>query len=123
VLLARARLIRALDASVMKDMSKTKFERTPLNAEGDFYVVKDMCITCMAPHQEAPELIGMDENTGCYFMRQPQISEELDHVIEVIWVFCMEALRYLGDDPAILERLQAKGCKSQSDVLSRDGGI
>ena len=121
---ARRGLIRALDAFVVvNDMSKTIFERTPLNAEGDFYVVKDTCITCMAPHHEAPELMGLDEETGCYFRRQPQTPEELDHAIEAVWVSCVEALRYSGNDPAILERLRAKGCKSQSDVLSPDGGI
>jgi ferredoxin len=104
-------------------MSKTQFERTPLNAEGDFYVVKDMCITCMAPHHEAPELMGMDEETGCYFRRQPQTAEELEHAVEAVRVSCVEALRYSGDDAEILARLRAKGCKSQSDVLSPDGGI
>lgn len=104
-------------------MSKTKFERTLLNAEGDFYVVKDTCLTCTAPHHEAPELMGLDEATGCYFRRQPQTHEELEHAIEAVWVSCVEALRYAGSDPEILERLRAKGCKSQSDVLSPDGGI
>jgi len=104
-------------------MSKIKFERTLLNAEGDFYVVKDTCITCMAPHQEAPELMGLDNETGCYFRRQPQTPEELDHAIEAVWVSCVEALRYSGNDPEILERLRAKSCKSLSDVLSPDGGI
>lgn len=36
----------------------------------------------MAPHQAAPELMGLDEVPGCYFMRQPQTPEELDHAIE-----------------------------------------
>jgi hypothetical protein len=101
----------------------SEFERTPLNAEGDFYVVKDCCITCMTPHHEAPELMGMDEATGCYFRRQPQTAEEIGHAIEAVRVSCVEALRYAGNDPKILERLRAKGCKSQSDVLSPDGGI
>jgi hypothetical protein len=104
-------------------MSNAKFEGTPLNAEGDFYVVKDTCLTCMAPHHEAPELMGLDEATGCYFRRQPQTPEEVGHAIEAVWVSCVEALRYAGNDPEILERLRAKGCKSQSDVLSPDGGI
>src|ERR671939_176738 len=118
----RARLIRALDAFVVvKDMSKPKFDRTPLNVEGDFYVVKDTCITCMAPHHEAPELMGLDEATGCYFRRQPQTLEEVEHAIEAVWVSCVEALRYAGNDPEILARLRAKGCKSLSDVLSPSG--
>ena len=101
----------------------SKFERTPLNAEGDFYVVKDTCITCMNPHQEAPELMGLDEATGCYFRRQPRTGEEIEHAVEAARVSCVEALRYSGDDPEILELLRAKGCKSLSDVLSPGGGI
>jgi hypothetical protein len=104
-------------------MSEMKFERTPLNADGDFYVVKDMCITCMAPHQEAPELMGVDGETGCYFRRQPQTPEELNHAVEAIWVSCVQALRYSGNDPEILDRLRARDCKAQSDVLSPDEGI
>jgi hypothetical protein len=123
-MLIAARLIRALDACILgRLMSETKFERTPLNAEGGFYVVKDMCITCMAPPQEAPELMDMDEETGCYFRRQPRTPEELNHAVEAIWVSCVQALRYSGNDPEILEKLRAKGCKSQSDVVSPDGGI
>ena len=104
-------------------MSNPKLERTLLNAEGDFYVVRDTCLTCTAPHHEAPELMGLDEATGRYFRRQPQTPEELGHAIEAVWVSCVEALRYAGNDPEILERLRAKGCKSQSDVLSPGGGI
>jgi hypothetical protein len=101
----------------------SEFECTPLNAEGGFYVVKDMCVTCMAPHHEAPELMGMDEATGCYFRRQPQTVGEIEHAVEAIRVSCVEALRYSGDDPEVLERLRAKGCISQSDVWARGGGI
>jgi hypothetical protein len=106
---------------VKKEMSKV--ERTPLNAEGGFYVVKDMCITGTAPHHEAPELMGMDEATGCYFRRQPQTAEEIEQAVEAIRVSCMEALRYADNDPEVLERLRAQGCISQCDVWARGGGI
>jgi hypothetical protein len=110
-----ARLIRALDAFMMvKDMSN---ERTSLNTEGDFYVVKDTCITCLAPEHEAPELMGLDEATGCYFRRQPQTPKEIEHAIEAVHVSCVAALRYAGNAPEILERLRAKGEKAQCDVL------
>ena len=104
-------------------MSGSKFERTPLNTEGDFYVVRDTCLTCMAPHQEAPELMGLDEATGCYFRRQPQNTEEVAHAVEAVWASCVEALRYAGNVPEVLERLRAKGCKSQCDVRSPGGSI
>ena len=84
---------------------QTKHERTPLNAEGDFYVEKDMCLACMAPEYEAPELMGYDEQTGCYFRRQPGKPEELDHAIMAVRASCIAALRYAGNDPKILERL------------------
>ncbi|MFL6229524.1 MAG: ferredoxin [Pyrinomonadaceae bacterium] len=103
-------------------MSKKKFEPTPLNVEGDFYVEKETCLTCMAPHHEAPELMGLDEVTGCYFRRQPQTPEELEHAIEAVWVSCVEALRYAGNDPEILKRLRAKGCQARIDVLSEAAG-
>jgi hypothetical protein len=97
-----------------------KRERTPLNAEGGFYVEQGVCINCMAPHHAAPELLGMDEETGCYFRRQPQTSEEIEHAVEAVRVSCVEGLRYSGDDPEVLERLRARGCQAQSDVLSPD---
>ncbi len=75
------------------------------------------CSTCMAPHQEVPDLMGLDDAIGCYFRWQPQTPEELDHAIEAVSVSCLEVLRYSGNNPAILEGLRAKGCKSQSDVL------
>lgn len=98
-------------------------ERTPLNAKGDFYVEKDTCLICLAPESEAPELMGYDEETGCYFKRQPRTPEELGHAIEAVWVSCVAALRYAGDDPVILERLRAKGCEAQCDALSSKGDI
>ena len=104
-------------------MSHKQSERTPLNAEGDFYVMKDTCITCLAPEHEAPELMGLDEATGCYFRRQPQTPEELEQAIEAVSVSCVAALRYAGNDPEILERLRAKGEESQCDAFSPGGGI
>jgi hypothetical protein len=106
-----------------KDPKKLIPERTPLNAEGDFYVEKDTCLICMAPEHEAPELMGYDEETGCYFKRQPQTPEELKHAIEAVSVSCVAALRYSGTDAMILERLRAKGCASECDELSSKGNI
>ena len=97
-----------------------KPERTPLNAKGDFYVEKDTCLICMAPESEAPELMGYDSETGCYFKRQPETPEELSHAIEAVRVSCVEALRYAGNDPASLKRLQLKGCETRCDVLSAE---
>jgi hypothetical protein len=100
-----------------------KHKRTPLNAKGDFYVEKDTCLICMAPEHEAPGLMGYDEETGCYFKRQPQTPEEIEHAVEAVWVSCVQALRYAGNDPVILEKLRAKGCKSRCDALSSKSDI
>jgi hypothetical protein len=107
----------------MSVKSKGKPERTPLNAGGDFYVEKDMCLACMAPESEAPELMSFDQETGCYFKRQPQTPEEVGHALEAIRYSCIEALRYAGNDRSALERLRAKGCESQCDALSAEGDI
>lgn len=96
-------------------------ERTPLNAEGDFYVEKDVCLACMAPESEAPELMGFDEQTFCYFKRQPETPEELEHAVEAVCVSCVAALRYAGRHPAILGRLRAKGAAAECDALSKKG--
>ena len=103
---------------------KRKPERTPLNVDGDFYVEKDVCLNCMAPESEAPELMGFDKEAySCYFKRQPQTPDELKHAMEAIRCSCVEALRYAVNNPTIIERLQAKNCESQCDALSRDGDI
>lgn len=83
-----------------------KRERTPLNVKGDFYVEKDSCLACMAPEDSAPDLIGYDNETGCYFKKQPETAEELDRAIEAIEVSCIAALRYCGRNPQIIVRLR-----------------
>src|SRR5215213_10239761 len=101
----------------MGEQTDRRRRRTPLNAEGDFYVLKDLCFACLAPEDEAPELMGYDEETGCYFKRQPETPVEMGRAAEAVRFSCVEALRYAGDDPAVLELLRAKGCESRCDVL------
>ena len=83
-----------------------KRERTPLNAEGDFYVEKDSCLACMAPEYVAPNLMGYDDETGCYFKKQPETQAEFEQAIEAVEVSCICALRYSGNDPQIIQRLR-----------------
>lgn len=82
-----------------------RYERHPKNAPGDFYVAHNCCTQCEAPCREAPDLIGMDED-GCFFRRQPANVDELSKAIDALNVSCMGALRYCGDNPAILEHLR-----------------
>jgi hypothetical protein len=68
----------------------------PSNAEGPFYVVNTECMACGAPEATAPELIVHDDSFDhCYFRRQPETPDELN-----------SALRYSGNDPVILTRLE-----------------
>jgi hypothetical protein len=81
-------------------------ERTPKNAAGPFYVGLDECIACRAPEAEAPDLMAFDEAAhSCYFVRQPATDAELQQALRAIWVSCCDAVRYAGDDPLILARL------------------
>ena len=85
-------------------------KRHPLNADGDFFVEYDMCLACDAPYSEAPELIEYDENTHCYFKRQPQTPEEVEHAINAVRVSCIEAVLYDGNDPEILKKIREIPC-------------
>ena len=80
----------------------------PLNAPGPFYVENHLCITCMLPLSEAPDLMGFFDGDGehhCYFKKQPATSEETSQAIDAIHVNCCGAVRYGGSDPAILQKL------------------
>jgi hypothetical protein len=102
-------------------MSKTNpasRERYAQNAVGDFYVEKDLCLQCMAPEAEAPELMGFDEKSGnCYFKRQPATPEELEHAIAAVSVSDIQALRYGGHNEYVLRRLRKLGASDCCDLL------
>jgi hypothetical protein len=46
-----------------------------------------------------------DENWDTYFVRQPATPDEIEHACRAIQVCCLNALRYAGEDPAIIRRL------------------
>ena len=102
----------------MGDASQPKRERTPLNAGGDFYVEAGTCLCCMAPENQAPELMGFDKSDGCFFRRQPETPDEIGHAINAVHFSCVQALHYGGKDPDILDRLRACGCQHLCDALS-----
>lgn len=94
-------------------------ERYPQNAEGDFYVEKDLCMMCMMPEVEAPELMGFDRETwNCYFKKQPTTSEELAHAIAAVASSEIQGLRYAGTDPDVLRRLVDAGATDCCDRLA-----
>lgn len=94
-------------------------ERYPQNAAGDFYVEKDICLACMAPEIEAPELWGFDEGScNCYFKRQPSTPEELEHAIAAVAISDIQGLRYAGSDEYVLRRLVERGAADCCDALT-----
>jgi hypothetical protein len=87
----------------------------PLNADGDFYVEKGLCLACTAPEHEAPELMSHEDDYHCYFKRQPRTPDEVDKAIRAVVVGCCGAVRYRGTDPTIIERVVALGGREDCD--------
>ena len=87
------------------------------NTEGDFYVERESCISCGAPHAEAPDLIEHSEKyTGhCFFKKQPITELEIEMAINAIAVSCVGALRYAGTEQKIISRLCSLGCEHLCD--------
>ncbi|MFT3742842.1 MAG: ferredoxin [Pyrinomonadaceae bacterium] len=94
-------------------------KRHPLNAYGDFFVEYNSCVACDAPVAEARELMDYDADNHCYFKRQPQTPEELEHAISAVRVSCVEAVRYAGDDPEILAAIKNLPCKATSIEIDK----
>lgn len=104
-----------------------KFEREPDNAPGPFYVVKGHCIICSLPLEIAPDNVKWDAEfhrggcTGCpnhcRVERQPQTPDEVVLVVDAACGSCVEALRYCGTDPEILERFRERGFERLCDAL------
>jgi hypothetical protein len=77
---------------------------------------------CCLVHEEAPELLNDPavEFQQCYFRRQPQTPEEIEHAIRAIGVSETAALRYGGTDQAIIRRLGGECCDHQLQQEKRD---
>jgi hypothetical protein len=95
---------------------KPRFPPHPLNVPGPFYVENDLCITCGVPEAEAPTLIAMyvdpsgtNQNSHCYFKKQPETPDELELAISAVNLGCCGAYRYGGDDPEVIRRLLEAG--------------
>jgi hypothetical protein len=97
-------------------------ERHPKNAPGDFYVGKNECIACGAPEREAPELMSHTREGGdyhCFFHRQPETSEEVEHAVWAVFISCCDSVYYAGKDDKLMAQLRELdrryGCPSDSD--------
>ena len=76
------------------------------NVSGPFYTTGE-CLACGAPAHEAPELFApLDgDNDETYFVRQPVTGEEVDRACRPAERCCVGAMRYAGQDAAIIRRL------------------
>lgn len=92
----------------------------PKNAPGPFYTENECCAACEAPVLEAPDLMAQDEQGyhHCYFKRQPETPEETERAIMACVVSCVQAVRYAGHDPAILERFRELRSEYACDDLT-----
>lgn len=89
----------------------------PKNAPGPFYVVNGCCMMCMAPHEQAPTLMGFDDLDGhCFVKQQPQTDEEIYLAIRAVRSSEVQCLHYGGDDPNILLRLVEIGEADACDL-------
>ncbi len=97
----------------------------PKNASGPFYTEDESCMACEAPCTVAPDLIAHDEQASahhCYFKKQPETPEEIERAIMACVVSCIEAVRYAGHDPEILERFRQLRSQRSCDALIRRPG-
>ena len=91
-------------------------------APGDWRVDHDLCMACGAPPLQAPELMGFGNNHAdpayvqCYFKRQPQTPAEHDQAFRAANVSCCGAVRYCGDDPVLVERMQGPDASTVGPV-------
>ena len=91
--------------------------------EGPFYV-SDWCLICALPVETAPANIQwhFTKNCGdcpssCHIAKQPETDEELAAVLEAMCHSCVEAIRYRGTDPKVLQTLRDRGMKRLCDAL------
>ena len=87
-------------------MASDSNTRLELNVPGPFYTT-GACTACGAPEDAAPDLLAPldDANYHTYFVRQPVTPVDIERTCHAAEVCCLSALRYGGNDPAIIRRL------------------
>ncbi|HEV8145382.1 MAG TPA: hypothetical protein VGP79_03335, partial [Bryobacteraceae bacterium] len=82
------------------------------SAPGDFYVVNGECMSCGAPHEVAPDLIGWADAglTHCIWKKQPETEAELQQALRAFDASCICGYRYAGSDPDIMVRIGFDNC-------------
>jgi hypothetical protein len=99
---------------------KTRLSAHPQNSEGDFYVVDGECMGCGAPEQQAATMMSHDSTGHCFFIAQPESSDQLNAALRALWSSCCGAVRYGGVDPVVLTRLAQMGEASACDQPTND---
>ena len=94
------------------------------NVPGPFYTLGEACGDCLwcgLPEEEASDLLAPlgNNNTDTYFVKQPQLSEEIEQACCAIEVCCVGALRYGGKDSTVLKRLHSDYCDFRLDKSGR----
>jgi hypothetical protein len=92
----------------------------PQSAPGDFYVVKDQCIACGAPHAVAPDVIGWatvdaNDEPHCIWKKQPETPGEWEQAFMAFAASEIGCYRYAGADPDVMNRLGHQYC-DQAEV-------
>src|SRR5262245_35078661 len=107
----------------MSEMNPSERERYPLNAKGDFYVENGICLCCMIPEIEAPELMDFNKTEmHCFFKCHSLTEQEREHAIQAVASSDIQGLRYAGNDRYVLDRLVALGAADCCDVLKPKEG-
>ena len=109
----------------MSKYPQGKYERHFLNVPGPFYVEEGQCINCEAPLNLATDLFGFflapPDVRGCnhcYVKKQPATPGEMDRMVQAMVHSCCGAVRYCGDDAAVLQKLTQAGYANRCDELS-----
>ena len=89
--------------------------RYHLNVIGPYYVVDGCCTACGVPESVAPELFG-GAHDHCFVKQQPQSTDEVDAMLNVIVAQDLGCIRYAGSDEKVLRRLAESGESAQCDV-------
>ena len=90
------------------------------NAPAGFYVESGCCLSCGVPQLVAPDLVGwVEEDTHCYWKKQPETPEELDRALKVLDQQELGCHRYAGSDPNILARVAPENCDHPAQTAER----
>ena len=105
-----------------------RFHSHPESAEGDFYGINNVFLTCGAPHAVAPDFIGWAKSEdSCIWKKQPETPYELEQAFAAFDAAEIGCDRYAGTNPVIVARIGQEYCdqvagndeQSQFPVLPR----